>query len=88
MSVIPHATAWRRYEGLVDENGLCTIPRSECMKDVSKRVVGYWEEEIVPAVKSGKRVLVTVRRDQGVARRVCHGLGFLFPTTAVLRFDL
>lgn len=33
------------------------------MKDVSRRVVGYWEEEIVPAVKSGKRVLVAVRQD-------------------------
>lgn len=32
------------------------------MKDVSRRVVGYWEEEIVPAVRSGKRVLVAVRR--------------------------
>lgn len=31
------------------------------MKDVSRRVVGYWEDEIVPAVRSGKRVLVAVR---------------------------
>eukprot|EP00904_Undaria_pinnatifida_P000055 jgi/Undpi1/1004/HiC_scaffold_10.g04468.m1 len=48
----------RRYRNVVDENGLCAIPRTECMKDVSRRVVGYWEEEIVPAVRSGKRVLV------------------------------
>lgn len=44
----------------MDENGACAIPRTESMKDVSRRVVGYWEEEIVPVVKSGKRVLVTV----------------------------
>lgn len=76
----------------MDENGLCTIPRSECMKDVSKRVVGYWEEEIVPAVRSGKRVLVTVRRDRGTACRglefICHGSDLLFPTAAMLRSDL
>lgn len=45
----------------MDENGACAIPRTESMKDVSRRVVGYWEKEIVPVVKSGKRVLVTVR---------------------------
>ncbi|CAM9372861.1 unnamed protein product [Scytosiphon promiscuus] len=48
----------RRYQHVVDENGECAIPRTECMKDVSRRVVGYWEEEIVPVVRSGKRVLV------------------------------
>ncbi|CAM9521151.1 unnamed protein product, partial [Hapterophycus canaliculatus] len=47
-----------RYRHVVDENGDCAIPRTECMKDVSHRVVGYWEEEIVPIVRSGKRVLV------------------------------
>lgn len=52
----------RRYQNVVDENGVCAIPRTECMKDVSRRVVGYWEEEIVPAVRSGKRVLVAVSR--------------------------
>ncbi len=46
----------------MDEDGVCTIPRTECMRDVSRRVVGYWEEEIVPSVRSGKRVLVAVRR--------------------------
>ena len=51
-----------RYRNVVDEDGICAIPRTECMKDVSRRVVGYWEEEIVPAVKSGKRVLVAVRQ--------------------------
>lgn len=45
----------------MDGNGACAIPRTESMKDVSRRVVGYWEKEIVPVVKSGKRVLVTVR---------------------------
>lgn len=46
------------------------------MKDVSRRVVGYWEEEIVPVVKSGKRVLVVVRRDTflGVSMRTSDAL--------------
>lgn len=53
---------FERYRDVVDEDGVCTIPRTECMRDVSRRVVGYWEEEIVPSVRSGKRVLVAVRR--------------------------
>lgn len=35
------------------------------MKDVSRRVVEVWEEEIVPVVRSGKRVMVVVRKPFG-----------------------
>ncbi len=34
------------------------IPLTECLKDVVARVVPYWKKEIVPALKSGKRVLI------------------------------
>ncbi len=32
---------------------------SECLKDVLERVLPYWEDEIVPDLKTGKVVLVT-----------------------------
>lgn len=35
------------------------LPRTECLKDVVARMLPYWEESIVPDVKSGKVVLVT-----------------------------
>ena len=35
------------------------IPATECLKDVLERLLPYWEEEIVPDIKSGKTVLIT-----------------------------
>lgn len=34
------------------------IPQSECLKDVLERMLPYWEDAIVPDLKSGKTVLV------------------------------
>ena len=34
------------------------LPSSECLKDTVERVVPYWDEEIAPAIRSGKRVLI------------------------------
>jgi len=34
------------------------IPRTECLKDTVARVVPYWNEAIVPAIRSGRRVVV------------------------------
>ena len=35
------------------------IPTTECLKDVVKRMIPYWEQDIVPDLRSGKKVLVT-----------------------------
>jgi len=35
------------------------IPLTECLKDNVKRTVPYWENKIVPALKSGKKVLIS-----------------------------
>lgn len=43
-----------RYKDL-DPND---IPTTECLKDTVERVVPYWEQEIAPKVKAGKRVLI------------------------------
>lgn len=41
-----------RYEGV-------DVPATECLKDVIERLVPYWESDIVPVIRSGKRVLIT-----------------------------
>jgi len=35
-----------------------TLPDAECLADTVARVLPYWHDEIVPAIKSGQRVLV------------------------------
>jgi len=35
------------------------LPRTECLKDTVERFLPFWESEIAPAIKSGKRVLIT-----------------------------
>ncbi len=42
----------RRYAGV-------TVPKSESLKDTIERVLPYWEERIVPALKAGQRVLIS-----------------------------
>ena len=34
------------------------LPLTECLKDTVARVVPYWENVIVPAIKSGKKVVI------------------------------
>ncbi|WP_286737976.1 phosphoglyceromutase [Kocuria sp. UBA1838] len=41
-----------RYADVAD------VPRTECLKDVLERFLPYWEEQIVPDLKSGRTVLV------------------------------
>jgi 2,3-bisphosphoglycerate-dependent phosphoglycerate mutase len=48
-----------RYEGSDPRYAGIQVPRTECLKDTVARVVPYWESSIAPAVRSGKRVLVT-----------------------------
>ncbi|MBW8829122.1 MAG: 2,3-diphosphoglycerate-dependent phosphoglycerate mutase [Burkholderiales bacterium] len=35
------------------------IPLTECLKDTVARVLPYWNKELAPAIKSGKRVLIS-----------------------------
>lgn len=44
-----------RYKG-VDPSEL---PLTECLADTVKRVVPYWENEIVPNIKAGQKILIT-----------------------------
>ncbi|MDR3112720.1 MAG: 2,3-diphosphoglycerate-dependent phosphoglycerate mutase [Elusimicrobiota bacterium] len=39
----------------IDKDGL---PLSECLKDTVARVVPYWENEIAPQIKSGRKIII------------------------------
>lgn len=43
-----------RYAGVPDAD----LPRGESLKDVSARVLPYWQSDIVPTIKAKKKVLV------------------------------
>mgnify|MGYP003630134376 FL=1 len=44
----------RRYADLDPKD----IPTTECLKDTVERVVPYWENEIAPQIKAGKRIII------------------------------
>ncbi len=44
-----------RYSGLLPDE----IPVTECLKDTVARVLPFWESDITPAIKAGKRVLIS-----------------------------
>lgn len=44
-----------RYARVADDQ----LPRTECLQDTVARVVPFWDESIAPAIRSGRRVLVT-----------------------------
>ncbi|QSZ68005.1 2,3-diphosphoglycerate-dependent phosphoglycerate mutase [Methanofollis aquaemaris] len=44
----------RRYAGVPDNE----LPATECLADTVKRFLPLWEEEIVPELKAGRRVLI------------------------------
>ncbi len=44
-----------KYSGLKEDE----LPRGESLEDTVNRVMPYWKGEIIPALKSGKRVLVS-----------------------------
>ncbi len=43
-----------KYKDLKPED----IPATECLKDTIARVMPYWNNEIIPAIKAGKRILI------------------------------
>jgi 2,3-bisphosphoglycerate-dependent phosphoglycerate mutase len=46
----------RRYKSLKPEQ----LPKCESLKLTLERVLPYWESDIVPDIKAGKRLLVRV----------------------------
>ncbi|MEO6921679.1 MAG: 2,3-diphosphoglycerate-dependent phosphoglycerate mutase [Collimonas sp.] len=44
-----------RYAGLKRDD----IPLTECLKDTVARVLPYWNDEIAPSIRSGKRIIIS-----------------------------
>jgi 2,3-bisphosphoglycerate-dependent phosphoglycerate mutase len=44
----------RRYANLNPAD----VPTTECLKDTVDRVIPYWDQEIAPQIKAGKRILI------------------------------
>jgi len=79
-----------RYAGLGDE-----LPRTECLADVVKRLMPYWETGIAPDLQDGLTVLVSahgnslralVKHLDGISGEDIAGLNI--PTGIPLRYDL
>jgi len=52
----------RRYPGnhsLYKNVAKKDLPTTECLKDTVKRVLPYWHKEIVPVLKSGKKIIIS-----------------------------
>ncbi|HQP59876.1 MAG TPA: 2,3-diphosphoglycerate-dependent phosphoglycerate mutase [Anaerolineaceae bacterium] len=47
-----------RFDPRYKEIGPIFLPRAECLKDTVERFLPYWFEEIVPEIKSGKKVII------------------------------
>jgi 2,3-bisphosphoglycerate-dependent phosphoglycerate mutase len=45
----------QRYSGLSKSE----IPLTECLKDTVARAVPYWEKEIAPQIKAGKKIIIS-----------------------------
>jgi 2,3-bisphosphoglycerate-dependent phosphoglycerate mutase len=77
-----------RYAGI-------EVPRTECLKDVVARMLPYWDEAIVPDLRTGRTVLVAahgnslralVKHLDGISEEAIAGLNI--PTGIPLRYDL
>ena len=71
------------------------MPRTECLADVVKRLLPYWDSAIVPDLRSGATVLIAahgnslralVKHLDGVSEQAIAGLNI--PTGIPLRYDL
>ena len=48
----------RRYQNLGSQ-----LPRGESLKQCQARILPYWQEAVLPAVRQGKRVLVAAHNN-------------------------
>ena len=81
----------RRYANLTPEE----LPLSECLKDTVARFLPYWHGEIVPVIKSGKRVLIVAHGNslRALVKYLDHVsdeeiVGLNIPTGAPLVYEL
>ena len=71
------------------------LPLTECLKDTVARFVPYWEEVVAPAVKEGRRILITAHGNslRALIKYLDHIsdrdiVGLNIPTGAPLIYEL
>jgi 2,3-bisphosphoglycerate-dependent phosphoglycerate mutase len=55
----PEDPRWERGDRRYDKLKADEFPRTECLKDTVARVLPFWNESMAPAIRAGKRVLVS-----------------------------
>jgi len=90
---LPHDSPWdvsrdRRYAGIA-------VPETESLKDTIARALPYYEQEIVPALQQGKRVLVAAHGNslRGIVKHLSNisddeVVGLEIPTGKPIVYDL
>ena len=80
-----------RYSTLLPEE----LPLTECLKDTVERVVPYWQMEIAPQVRAGKRVIVAAHGNslRALIKHLDHVsdeaiVGLNIPTAVPLVYEL
>lgn len=80
-----------RYQNLLPEE----VPLTECLKDTVERVVPYWQIEIAPQVRAGKRVIIAAHGNslRGLIKHldgISDGdiVGLNIPTAVPLVYEL
>ena len=80
-----------RYSSLLSEE----LPLSECLKDTVLRVVPYWQMEIAPQVRAGKRVIIAAHGNslRALIKHLDHVsdeaiVGLNIPTAVPLVYEL
>jgi 2,3-bisphosphoglycerate-dependent phosphoglycerate mutase len=81
----------RRYGGLTKDE----LPKTECLKDTVARFLPYWESDIAPELRKGKRVVIAahgnslralVKHLEGISDDAIVDLNI--PTAAPLLYQL
>ncbi len=91
----PSDPRWPGNDPRYQELDPAHVPTTECLKDTVARFVPYWEQEIVPVIAEGKRVIIAahgnslralVKHLAGISDEEIVGLNI--PTGAPLVYEL
>ncbi|NCA16837.1 MAG: 2,3-diphosphoglycerate-dependent phosphoglycerate mutase [Betaproteobacteria bacterium] len=81
-----------RYQGLSDAQ----LPLTECLADTVARVEPFWTQEVLPAIRAGKRILITAHGNslrallkilENLSKEDVLGLNIPTAQPLVLEFD-
>jgi 2,3-bisphosphoglycerate-dependent phosphoglycerate mutase len=88
---VRHESRDPRYASLLPEE----MPLTECLKDTVERVVPYWQLEIAPQIRAGKRVLIAAHGNslRALIKHLDHIaddaiVGLNIPTAVPLVYEL